>query len=184
MKTEREICSVFFSFSSSIFKAKYSFLLISLPIPILFITFAVWMPDFRVGLHKTLWVKQKHSLLFFLSKNGEKDMPFIFGFLYFAFQTFADFGNVCGNVCKFLSQKISCHVVILNYLCIVKSEERLHSAKLKHVWLCARLHFLCGRKRGSENLPNQEEARRLSSSTSKQEILLTTNNLNNYGKSS
>ena len=32
--------------SLSIFKAKYSFLLISLPIPILFITFAMWMSDF------------------------------------------------------------------------------------------------------------------------------------------
>ena len=48
----------FLSFPS-FFMAKYSFLFISLPIPILFVTFAEWMSDFRVGLHKTLWVKQK-----------------------------------------------------------------------------------------------------------------------------
>lgn len=43
----------------SFFKAKCSFPLFSLPIPILFVTFAEWMPYFWVGLHKTLWVKQK-----------------------------------------------------------------------------------------------------------------------------
>lgn len=56
-KTRQEIALSFLAFLPSIFKAKHSFLLISLPIPILFITFAEWMSDFRVGLHKTLWVK-------------------------------------------------------------------------------------------------------------------------------